>query len=449
MTSPVKDTVQVSIVNETPRLTQVGFGVPAIFMKNPRVNFRTKFYSEASEMLADGFESSDPAYKKALVLMGQARVAKQFLVGKRNPAANTKQIIELSANPTGGTFIIEVEGETTAAIPYDANATAIKAALEALSNVDMVIVLRESSTRIEIEFAGSQAESIVELVEFLSSLTPTITAEVSYAQYGSEGETVSAAYEAIKQSNNDFFNPIMTNDFATDDEVVELAALIETEKRVLTVLRTGTTLADTNYASDPTDLATRLKKLNYNNTYVIYADSLDNYIDAAAVGLQITKTPGSSAYMYKTFVGVTPCEITTTQRANLRSKNCNFYEVQSGKPVFKDGKVPSGEWIDIMIGIHYLSVRMGETVFAGISTPEKVDFDENGINLVESFMNTALYNYGVENNLINENSILITMPNPRDIPAADKANRVLKNCKFKATLKGAIHFVNIEGTLST
>ncbi|HID21341.1 MAG TPA: hypothetical protein EYP14_02950, partial [Planctomycetaceae bacterium] len=52
-----------------------------------------------------------------------------------SPLANEVQKIELVGDPTGGTFTLTFNGETTAALPHDALPFQIEAALEALSNI--------------------------------------------------------------------------------------------------------------------------------------------------------------------------------------------------------------------------------------------------------------------------------------------------------------------------
>ena len=46
------------------------------------------------------------------------------------------QTVTITGTPTGGTFTLTYAGQTTAAIAYNANAAAVQAALEALSNLD-------------------------------------------------------------------------------------------------------------------------------------------------------------------------------------------------------------------------------------------------------------------------------------------------------------------------
>lgn len=48
---------------------------------------------------------------------------------------NEVQTVTITGTPTGGTFTLTLDGETTAAIAYNATAAAVQSALEALSNV--------------------------------------------------------------------------------------------------------------------------------------------------------------------------------------------------------------------------------------------------------------------------------------------------------------------------
>lgn len=52
-----------------------------------------------------------------------------------NQVSNTTQKVTISGGPTGGTFTITYSGQTTSAIPYNASAATVQAALQALSNI--------------------------------------------------------------------------------------------------------------------------------------------------------------------------------------------------------------------------------------------------------------------------------------------------------------------------
>ena len=56
---------------------------------------------------------------------------------------------------------------------------------------------------------------------------------------------------------------------------------------------------------------------------------------------------------------------------------------------------------------------------------------------------------GVANDFLsNDPAPLVTVPKAADVPPTDKANRILRDVKFTATLAGAIHAVVIRGKVS-
>jgi type 1 glutamine amidotransferase/PKD repeat protein/glucose/arabinose dehydrogenase len=75
-----------------------------------------------------------------------------------NDMKTTESQTVRTTNATGGTFTITFDGQTTAPIAYDANAAAVQAALEALSNVeagDVVVTGNNASTgNITVQFRG-------------------------------------------------------------------------------------------------------------------------------------------------------------------------------------------------------------------------------------------------------------------------------------------------------
>ena len=56
-----------------------------------------------------------------------------YVSGKANP--NVFQKVQITGSPTGGIFTLTFEGETTAAIPFNATAAQVQSALEALPNI--------------------------------------------------------------------------------------------------------------------------------------------------------------------------------------------------------------------------------------------------------------------------------------------------------------------------
>lgn len=94
---------------------------------------------------------------------------------------NEVQVITITGGPTGGTFTLTYGGQTTAAIPYNAAAGAVQAALEALSNIAPgdVTVTGAAGGPYTITFTGTLAGTNVAQITATASLTggtsPAIT----------------------------------------------------------------------------------------------------------------------------------------------------------------------------------------------------------------------------------------------------------------------------------
>jgi hypothetical protein len=74
-----------------------------------------------------------------------------------NPSATDEvQTVHINGSPTGGTFTLTFQGQTTAGIVYNASAADLKTALEALSNItagDLTVIL--SGTTYTVTFGAS------------------------------------------------------------------------------------------------------------------------------------------------------------------------------------------------------------------------------------------------------------------------------------------------------
>ena len=84
------------------------------------------------------------------------------------PAVNEIQTVSIAGGPTGGTFTLTYDGQTTAAIAWNATAAAVDAALEALSNIGAGNVICTGppppGTAITVEFTGALAGQDVALM---------------------------------------------------------------------------------------------------------------------------------------------------------------------------------------------------------------------------------------------------------------------------------------------
>lgn len=97
--------------------------------------------------------------------------------------ANEVQTVTITGTPSGGTFTLTFDGETTAAIVYNPTASAVQAALEALSNLDPgdVIVSGSTGGPFTVTFGGKRGGRNVTQLTSTPSLTGGSTPSVTHA----------------------------------------------------------------------------------------------------------------------------------------------------------------------------------------------------------------------------------------------------------------------------
>lgn len=215
---------------------------------------------------------------------------------------------------------------------------------------------------------------------------------------------------------------------------------------------------DANIISGTGDIAEYAETNNLDRTAIMYHPDADEsasdpYAAVAWMGKLFTYDPGSVNWAHKTLNAVPSYALTSAERTTVEGKNCNFYEEVAGVDVTLWGTVGSGEYIDIIRGIDWLEARIQERVFNVLINNDKVPFTDQGIQAVVSELRAALQE-GVDNNLIAPPDVdgnpgyTVTYPRASEVSTTDKANRLLPDIEFAATLAGAINKVEIQGVVS-
>lgn len=122
------------------------------------------------------------------------KITASGLYGPYAGATAEVQTVTITGTPTGGTFTLTFQGETTAAIAYNATAAAVEAALEALSvvNVNDVTVTGGPGpgTAYTVTFGGQYSgENVVQLTASGASLTGGSTPAVTVTTATGGGST--------------------------------------------------------------------------------------------------------------------------------------------------------------------------------------------------------------------------------------------------------------------
>jgi hypothetical protein len=248
---------------------------------------------------------------------------------------------------------------------------------------------------------------------------------------------------AVRAINDDWYAAVLTNKGKA--VITAAAAHIETLNKIMFVASLDSDILDSSVSDD---IASTLSTASYDRTAVIYHYKANlQYADAAWLGLGLPYDPGSITWAFKELAGVDTMQLNPTRVTTLRSKSCNFYAA-TGEDFTQDGKVASGEWIDVIRTIDWTEARIQEGVVAALKNAKKIPFTDKGATQVQNRVEAVLRE-GVGNDAFRETPApYCTVPKIADVSAADKANRLLPDVFFFAELAGAIHKTEIEGVVS-
>jgi len=227
-----------------------------------------------------------------------------------------------------------------------------------------------------------------------------------------------------------------------DASVLEVAAWTETQMKLYFVCDSDTTLP----SSATSDLAYQLKALNRNRTIVLFHGDADDYADMAWIGAVLWYEPGAAAWGYKTLNGVTADSMTSSQEGYIWGKNANNYTVTAGISNTRKGLVASGERIDVMIGVDWITARLQERLFTMLSNTPKVPMDDAGLLAVYQVVSSTLTEAEARGILISGQT-KITMPKYKDLTSEQKIAGQLP-ISFTAKLVMSVLFITITGVVT-
>ena len=290
----------------------------------------------------------------------------------------------------------------------------------------------------------TSSDAVYKIANAIFSQNPSVN-KIVVGRKDSNDATIDAALNAIANENNDWYGIVV--DQALVSSFADVASWVETAKKFAIFWITDVNTYD---QSKSTDLASVLKLANRNRSAVVWhatpAGGAD-YPDAAWMGEGFPYEPGTSTWAYKTLNGVTPDTLLASQETALKAKNCNYYMTVGGVSITQEGKVASGEYIDIIIGTDWIEARLREAVYSALVNNRKIPYDDTGIAMIEGIVKGVL-NEAASKGILQADSIAVTVPKYADIPQADKLARKLPDVKFSALYQGAIHSVTINGTIS-
>lgn len=366
------------------------------------------------------------------------------------------QIYELRIND------VQIQIDSTGDANIDATVTKMVTAINTDAQVNAI--------------AGATTTGIYYVYQKIGSARGTlgmfeiVDAYQSYS-HGERAETWAAGITAIKEANDGWYGVGETTRFKQDQ--LDMAAKIETMRKLHAVASAEGIIASTTEAADTTSIAAQLKDGAYFRTAGFYHTKADGssaneqWIEFAALAKLLTADPDvqTTILKFQTLPGITVDVLTSTERLNIidtednptSGKNFSIYTEVGGVNVIQSGIVSGGEWADIILGRDWLQARIEEDIYNALrqasAAGQKVPFSNDGIAVIENQLRSRL-KFAIGTQFLRYDSALsvdqgfiVEVPDIADVPDTDIANRILKNVTFAATVAGAIQAVQITGTL--
>jgi hypothetical protein len=258
---------------------------------------------------------------------------------------------------------------------------------------------------------------------------------------------------ALSNENNDWYG--LCNVKHDSTQVLDIADWVEAHEKIFV-----TTLHDSvDISAPPTDttsIAHKLMEGNYFRTAWWWNPSLVEFPDVAIASKMFTKYPGQETWANQRLQAVTSTFLNETTFNNIYAKNGNTFEPFRNVSITQNGKTSGGEWIDVIRFRDWLCEEIKVTIFQQM-IDNRIPYTDPGIAIIRSRLQQALdrgVNRGgiappevdIEGNYVP--SYTISVPLSMTISANDKANRILRDVYFTARLAGAIHVVQVQGTLT-
>lgn len=374
----------------------------------------------------------------------------------------------VSSFPVGAQF--QVDGSTSGDGDYTVASVALVSGSTVITTEEAVV---SSATNGSIKnltgtVAGgsdySDGTFVVNLGDDASTIRVSSTMHLEFTLSGTMAENLTAI-EAIEALT--WYAVTLSRQYGASnvDRQQDLATEMESRDKMFGIASDDADIIDVALASDDADtgtIARQVQAAGLTKTWTMYsaqatgdADAIDDtFPDAAFFGARLTTDPGKETWKFASLATITADELTATQRLNALAKNANIYvPATTSISMTEEGKVGVGEFIDVMRFIDYLVSEIAADVFGAlINLPApmvKVPYTDAGIAVVENKLKGALTrNTTTGNNVRGLASYTTSVPLAADVSLADKAARHLRDVNFDGKLSGAVHFTDINGTVS-
>lgn len=394
---------------------------------------RYRTYYNANELLEDGFREDSAEYIAASRIFEFSPCVDHIYVGRRQADSVTLKINTVVVNTN---YYVKINTNTYAfnsgSSPTNLTIAAGLVAAMAADPLVNVVNNLDGTYTLTAKVALTPYTTLIDSNQVFQTMTPS--------------ETILESVQAINALVNDWFAIIETSRVKND--VLSLAQWCENEHKLFVTVSNESDII--NSAVETTSVAAVLRAAKYRFVACLYHASLTDFIDAAWMGEELRKIPGSSTWSLKQLPSITPDNLTKTQGNNALAKQCNTFELIGGVGVIRDGKVCDDKYIyiDVVRDLEYMKVDIEVKLFQFLIDTDKVPYTDAGIAMFQGKVQNRLHNAVTLGILASTPAPTTSVPLAKDVPVEDKQARILREVKYWGTLANAIHKAEIDGTIN-
>lgn len=447
--------VKCDISLNTTGVSSEGFSTMIVIGPHAYTTTRVLSVTDSDELLELGFNSKDAIYVAVNDAFSQTPKPSVVKVGRLQ--CDTVKV-GVVGHPTKGMeykFSIESIDENGEAVSYPFTYTAsesdsVESVLSALVNA----VTGNSGVNAKYTASVVDSNIVVKCNDAAHSfyIKPNSLMKVVACEQA-ESIDLATNMALITAADNDFYGICYVN--RDPDAVMEMAEWVESHTKLF---GTATGADGVKNPEVETDIGSKLKNGNYYRTFWFYhKDAATDYPDAGVMARCFAVLPGGETWANKRLAGVTTDRLTEGEYKAITDKNGNTFEPFRNVTITQNGKVAAGEWIDVIRFRDWLTETIQTEVFSVMINRDKLPYTDAGIAIVENTINAVLElgqtRGGIAPTEFDEDGnknlgYSISVPKASGISANVKAQRVLRDVKFTARLAGAIHAVEIKGSLT-
>lgn len=441
--SELDEVIEMNVVVTDQAQEQPNFGVPLIASLHTNFADRVREYSQADDLLDDGFTTSSPEYEIASAMKNQDPTIQSFKLGRLTGTfTHTLHLIptnvtigyvytldaKVGANEFVTVTYTVVENDTVALI-CDELVTALAAVTDtAVTDAATHVALAADNAGELISLRVPQ-DGHLRVLDVTSVVTATLTADLA----------------AIESEDPAWYG--LTLALNTEDTIVTAATWCEGRTKVFFPQSMDWNVVD---AGESTDVASLLLAGSYTRTCGIWKRGMGGLCWAGAAFLiqVLAPAPGEASPVHVSLATVPVDKLRTGERAALTAKNWTRYTNFGGFNRTFEGKTPSGRFIDVTRGIDWIKAMIQQDLSTYLYVNPKVPYTTSGLAGVRGVVENAIRR-GLATGLVaDDTAIVVNVPAIEDTDAADRANRIVRGVTFSFRLAGAAHRFVVSGTVT-